>query len=192
MDPFLRDYHLQQDPCQPGVVNPCVDTGGNTAFNLCMHTCWTRTDSIPDTGIVDMGYHYGPFSIPSLHTDIYQISESTGGIANLTLMATAINSNRNFIMLGGVTGYSPGFLLPKGKAIFPINWDIFTYVVVDWLNSQIFQNFYGALDFNGKSIAVFDTMNPIPGALGLTINFAYACNKPWDFASNPVTIEIVP
>jgi len=48
------DFRLQQDPCQPGVFNLCVD-GGNPATPLCSGT--TRTDSYPDTGRIDLGYH---------------------------------------------------------------------------------------------------------------------------------------
>jgi predicted outer membrane repeat protein len=49
------DFRLQQDPCQPGVTNPCVDTGnpGST-----MITGTTRSDGVQDAGVIDMGYHY--------------------------------------------------------------------------------------------------------------------------------------
>jgi hypothetical protein len=55
VDPVTNDYHLQQDPPQPGVINPCVDTG-DPSSSMIIGT--TRTDSIMDFGIVDMGYHY--------------------------------------------------------------------------------------------------------------------------------------
>lgn len=54
LDPENDDYHLQQHPCQPGVVNPCVDTGDPTSFLGGS----TRTDARPDENIIDMGYHY--------------------------------------------------------------------------------------------------------------------------------------
>jgi len=59
------DFHLQQDPCQPGITNLCVDVGSDTAANLGMDTLTTRTDNLPDEGQVDMGYHYLP-PIPQL------------------------------------------------------------------------------------------------------------------------------
>jgi len=128
----------------------------------------------------------------ALIADTDQLSESTGGQVNLSLNAGLANAGRFFLILGTVSGTAPGTPLPGGMATLPINWDIFTGVLVDWLNSPIFQNFLGALDANGQATAVFDTNGPIPGSLGLTFNFAYACNKPWDFVSNPVPILVVP
>lgn len=55
VDAANDDYRLQQDPCQPGVINPCVDTG-DPASPLIIGS--TRTDGIADAGVVDMGYHY--------------------------------------------------------------------------------------------------------------------------------------
>jgi len=49
------DYYLGQDPCQPGVDNDCVN-GGDPSSPMIVGT--TRTDGHPDTGDVDMGYHY--------------------------------------------------------------------------------------------------------------------------------------
>jgi predicted outer membrane repeat protein len=40
--------------------SPCVDTGSDTAANLGLDEKTTRTDGVPDTGTVDMGYHYEP------------------------------------------------------------------------------------------------------------------------------------
>jgi len=54
VDPANSDYHLQQDPCQPGVVNPCVDSGDPNA--AC--TGSTRTDGVEDSWPLDMGFHY--------------------------------------------------------------------------------------------------------------------------------------
>jgi len=48
-------YRLKQTPPQSGVTNLCVD-GGNPASSLIFGT--TRSDGVPDAGIVDMGYHY--------------------------------------------------------------------------------------------------------------------------------------
>jgi hypothetical protein len=51
----LGDYYLGQSPCQPILINPCVD-GGDPASDMIEWT--TRTDCHPDTGVIDMGYHY--------------------------------------------------------------------------------------------------------------------------------------
>ena len=54
-------------------------------------------------------------------------------------------------------------------------------------------NFMGILDPAGDGAAIFNTLGPMPpGLAGMTMSFAYALNKPWDFVSNPVNVEIVP
>lgn len=54
-DPATGDFHLQQDPCQPGVVNLCVDAGDPGSFMI--HGT-TRTDGVIDGGTLDLGFHY--------------------------------------------------------------------------------------------------------------------------------------
>lgn len=54
-NPLANDFRLAQDPCQPGLSNPCVDTGDP---NLPIIDGSTRTDGEPDKGVIDMGYHY--------------------------------------------------------------------------------------------------------------------------------------
>jgi len=55
VDALNGNYRLQQDPCQSGVTNPCVDTGDP---NASMIAGTTRTDWVQDAGRVDMGSHY--------------------------------------------------------------------------------------------------------------------------------------
>ncbi|MCK4659312.1 MAG: right-handed parallel beta-helix repeat-containing protein, partial [Phycisphaerae bacterium] len=54
------DFYLSQIAAGQGADSPCVDTGSDTAVNLGLGLCGrtTRTDEVPDTDIVDMGYHY--------------------------------------------------------------------------------------------------------------------------------------
>ena len=190
VDPLNGDFHLQQDPCQPGIFNPSVDAGGNTAFNLCMETCSTRTDGVPDDDRVDMGFHYGPYTCPGLLTDVYLISDTTGGSANLTLHAGMNNASRGYVILGSVTGFAPGIPLPGGE-VLPVNWDPFTDIVIALMNSPAFTNFLGTLDADGGEKALFDTLGPLQGAVGLTFYFAFATYNPWNYASNPIAIQVV-
>ena len=127
----------------------------------------------------------------SLMADIYELSESTGGTINFTLDAGAWNANRNYLLLGSVTGTEPGTPLPGGKATLPLNWDNFTNVIINMVNSSVFTNFQGKLDGQGNGTAQLN-LPPVPGTAGLTMYYAFALNNPWDFASNPVPIEIVP
>jgi len=53
----LHDYYLSQIAAGDAADSPCLDTGSDTAANLGLDTRTTRADEVPDTGIVDMGYH---------------------------------------------------------------------------------------------------------------------------------------
>ena len=131
-----------------------------------------------------------PFS--TLSADVTSISEAAGGIVNFTLDAGSSNANRNYLMVGGVTGTSPGIPLPGGMATIPVNYDVFTGLVLALLNTPVYKDFLGVLDVNGEATAQFNTLGPFSGAAGLTLYFAYACNGPWNFASNSVAIGVVP
>jgi hypothetical protein len=54
-DPANGDCRLRQDPCQPGVVNHCVDSGHGSPG---MASGSTRTDGFKDLNTYDMGFHY--------------------------------------------------------------------------------------------------------------------------------------
>ena len=123
--------------------------------------------------------------------DTYKITESLGGVANLILTAGIANSGRNYLIVGGVTGTEPGIPLPGGLAILPVNRDSFTDLELTLLNTSIFSYFSGVLDAQGTSSARLD-LPSIPGAAGITMHFAYCCNNPFDYVSNPMAIEVVP
>jgi hypothetical protein len=127
----------------------------------------------------------------SLTVDTHIAKENTGGSVNFTLNAGPTLANRKYLMLGSITGTSPGTPLPGGQATLPINWDIFTGLVVSLLNTPVFQSFTGNLNGSGLGNAQMN-LGPVPGAAGLTMYFAFALNNPWDFASNPAPIQIVP
>jgi len=125
-----------------------------------------------------------------LSSDVSSISATTGGTVNFTLDAGATHANRSYVMLGSASGTSPGITLSNGL-VFPLNWDLMTNLVIDFLNTPTFQNFMGSLDSNGKAKAVFYATS-LPGAAGLNLDFAYTLIKPIDFISNPITITVTP
>lgn len=62
LDPlFLSDYFLSQVSAGQLVDSPAVDTGSSLASELGLDSYTTSTDSGPDDGIVDMGYHHPMF-----------------------------------------------------------------------------------------------------------------------------------
>jgi len=67
---FADGYHLSQTEAGDAADSPCVDIGSESAEALGLHRYTTRTDIVPDTNIVDMGYHYRlPTVLCDLDTD---------------------------------------------------------------------------------------------------------------------------
>lgn len=180
-DPVNGDFHLTW-------ISPCINRGTNDDSP----TVDFDGDSRPCMGTTDIGADEFT-GIHPLEADIFNLPESIGGMVNFYLKGQTENAGRNYIMLGSVTGTASGNMLPGGIVIMPIHWDIFTDFVLDNLNTTYFINFLGALDATGAGFAIFNTNGTMPsGTAGITISFAYALNKPWDFVSNPVNVEIVP
>lgn len=128
---------------------------------------------------------------PSLDADGDSLSATSGGTINLTLDPGADFEDRTYLILGTTSGTSPGFVLPGGLMDMPINWDVFTDICLMWLNTSVFYNFYGSLDTNGTASAQIST-GPIGGGIGTIMHYAFALNGPFDFASNAISIEILP
>ena len=128
--------------------------------------------------------------ITSLSADTNTISGATGGAVNFTLDAGLGQANRSYFMFSGVSGTVPGTTLPGG-VILPINWDVFTNYVIDQYSAPYFTNFLGQLDASGMASAKFDTQGSI-GISGFSIYFAFGLYGPWNFASNAVTIDVIP
>jgi parallel beta-helix repeat protein len=58
VDTASNDFHLSHTAAGQGEDSPCIDAGSDTAANLGLDTRSTRTDGVPDSGTVDLGYHY--------------------------------------------------------------------------------------------------------------------------------------
>jgi len=54
----LGDYYLSCRAAGQAADSPCLDAGSGTAESLGLDKLTTRTDGVPDAGIVDIGYHY--------------------------------------------------------------------------------------------------------------------------------------
>lgn len=129
---------------------------------------------------------------PSLWADGYAITVSARTEIDLSVDAGIANADRNYLLLGTLSGTSPGFALPGG-AMLPLNWDAFTDLLLAFLNTPVCANFYGQLDGTGQAAATLDTFGPIdPTVIGETAHFAFTLNKPFDFTSNAIPVEFVP
>jgi hypothetical protein len=80
------DYYL--DPS-----SPCVDAGSMSAYSAGIADKTTRTDGRPDTGIVDIGYHYPTlFMLPEVWVSTPSNTYSHGD--TLEIVFEAVNLNR--------------------------------------------------------------------------------------------------
>jgi hypothetical protein len=159
------------------------------------------TDSLPPGFPVEVGpdltYNNGGDAFVAkvamaLAVDAYEVSAGTGGTIEFALNAGASKANRNYLLLGSISGTVPGFTLPGGFATLPLNWDGFTDVVLLLINTPIFSNFLASLDGLGRGTAKLNAPPLPPNFVGLTMYYAYCLGFPWEFVSNPIQIVIVP
>jgi hypothetical protein len=127
-----------------------------------------------------------------LWTEDLTLSGNTGGTVDFTLDAGTANANRNYMLFGSVTGTDPGTPLPGGQVILPLNWDDFTNGIIYLTNTNHCKDFFGTLNAQGLAAAQLNSYPLPPGTAGIIMHFAYVLDAPYDFASNPVGIEIVP
>jgi len=199
VDPENENYRLNwvaqgfppAPPIPPG-TSPCINRGTSDGAP----TEDIEGNTRPNCSLVCMGayeYGYGPDEIHTLDADVIEVSASVGGVVNFDLVADIINAGRGYVLLGGAGGAIPGFSLPGGLAVLPMNWDWFTdFFIVPFYNTTIFQNFVGWIDAYGAGEA---TMVVPPFTLTVSevdLYFAFCLRWPWEFVSNPVTVKIVP
>ena len=126
-----------------------------------------------------------------LWADGYEVAASQGGKIAFTLDADPAHGGRNYLVLGSLSGTTPGFTLPGGH-VAPLNWDALTHVIVNSLGSPAFQGFLGTLDADGRAQALFDTLGPVnPLIVGHEMRFVFIVDT-WDFSSNALPIRFEP
>ncbi len=120
-----------------------------------------------------------------------QISATSGGTIHFELVAGNSYANRNYVLLGCLSGTNPGTWV--GSLNVPLNRDAFTDLILANLNNTTFDQFQGSFDANGMASAVLDTLGPISSSLaGSTAHFSYLTTAPADFAADAVEVLILP
>ena len=101
------------------------------------------------------------------------ISVVGGGTQSLSLDAGVANAGLFYIIVGSLSGTTPGFLLDGLN--LPINIDAYSLVTLSNANSALFQNTFGALDGSGQAAAAIQIpANTSSSLVGLQMNHAYA------------------
>ena len=60
VDAVNGDFRLQHVAAGQAADSPCINAGSQTAAAAGLGGKTTRTDSVLDSGVLDMGYHYDP------------------------------------------------------------------------------------------------------------------------------------
>jgi hypothetical protein len=128
----------------------------------------------------------------ALVADSHTLSASTGGTVDFGLYAGLENAQRNYLVLGSISGTTPGTPLPGGYVTLPLNWDVFTDIVFAYVNWPYFSKFFMSLNKHGQGSAMLCAPSLPPSAVGIKMHYAFCLNNFFDFASNPVGIEIIP
>jgi hypothetical protein len=117
------------------------------------------------------------------------VSASAGGSVDLFLDTSKTHAGQEYVILGSTSGTSPG--IPVGGLVLPLNFDMFTNLVIAYINSPYLVDFHGNLNAEGRGMATLNTPAGLdPGMAGVELFFAYFLMNPEDLASNPGIISV--
>jgi hypothetical protein len=129
-------------------------------------------------------------SMRTLVTRDASVSVNAGASIELKLRAGTANRGRSYVLAGSLSGTSPG--IPAGTVVIPLNLDAFTWFVLENLNGPLYVDFATTLDDHGAGRAIL----AVPPGLGLqgplATDWAYVLLDPFDFASDPLHLTLLP
>ncbi|MFO1054002.1 MAG: DUF1028 domain-containing protein [Planctomycetota bacterium] len=122
-----------------------------------------------------------------------QLSAAAGGTIDFTVQPRTVGGgNHLWIMLGSMSGTSPGVIIPPGFRL-PLNVDTFFEATAAGVSSGLLPQFVGVTSPAGVSVTSL-TLPPgvftIPS--GTDLSFAYVLLNPMTLTSNAVTVRITP
>ncbi len=130
----------------------------------------------------------------SLLLDTQQISLQQGGAQELTLDAGPEHASSVFLMLGSISGTTPGFRL--GGQHVPLNPDAYFNLLLDNPVNSLFGTTVGTLDAQGQAhTALTLPAGLVPAsAAGLVLHHAYILHGPGgaNFSSNALPLTLQP
>jgi hypothetical protein len=138
-----------------------------------------------------VGYDLDTVALP-LEASATEVSAWLGGQVNFFLNAGPDYAGETYLLLGGLSGNSPGLTLPGGQ-VLPVNYDFFSFLVIllATSGSPLLDGFIGELDQDGMAEATLD----LPGHCQLfedvMSTWAFATAQPYTFVSNYVEVLIL-
>lgn len=110
---------------------------------------------------------------------------------NFTLNAGGANAGRPYVMLGSVSGTSPGLQISAGVHL-DLNYDFYFEFLIANPNVALLPGSSGVLDGAGQATTFFNLPQGLPASVaGASIHHAYVL-LPTTFASNAVPLTITP
>ncbi len=177
--PYNADVHLQQG-------SPCIDAGDPTLLD-------------PDGTRLGVGAHYfqslytkdseGPLPVLSWN----EISLHVGGEQILGLLPGAEHAGKSYVMLGTMSGTSPGFFV-QGFHV-PLNPDPYMVFTFTQPMAPFFIGFTGALDASGRATAQVSLPASDVSVSGITLHHAYGVfddSGALVFVSNAEALSLMP
>lgn len=115
-----------------------------------------------------------------------------GGQVIFTLDAGMDNRWRRYKLLGSSSGREPGTDFPTEQVVvLPINSDDMTGFIENDPDNEVYLNFTGTLDDEGKAMAVMRLPPKLPEQFkGKILDFAFSLDIPPSYVSNAVTVMV--
>ncbi|MCZ6597392.1 MAG: DUF1028 domain-containing protein [Planctomycetota bacterium] len=178
---------------------PVTDNGdGSYTFLLTAGTL-AGTDTFvitADDGVVEVTLYplleIAVDPVTPLHVGVETVSASSGGAAPFVLNLGAGAAGDLYVVVGGLSGTSPGFDF-GGGVILPINPDWFTTATLELAGGPFLPGTIGFLDAGGRAEAAFaPTPGLLAGLVGLHVDWAAVDYTGPLVVTNPVGFDIAP
>jgi hypothetical protein len=130
--------------------------------------------------------------VSAISANITTLSISNPGSQVISLTAGTPWANRTYWTLGSFSGTAPGLMLGNGIKL-PLNFDSYFQFLLNTPNPAVLSNSVGILDAQGNATATFNLPPSLrPAFAGRTIHHAYILQPTMDFASDAVSVTLVP
>lgn len=163
------DFYLSQTAAGQTVQSPCVDSGSGWAEDLGLGDRATRSDGGPDTGVVDMGYHY-PTPVPPPPPPRFSVEPTSFSITALEGDPTTLGRTLEVRNIGaGTMRYQitvdPWWLMTVTPTAVQLTGASFTHDVDFVTLSLLTGTFRGTITVTGNA-----TNSPVSIPVEVTVN----------------------